>query len=380
MKIAVVSHEASLTGAPIVTFDFAAHLAKSHNVLLISKDDGPLCGFEHYREAIQNILVTGTHHRENRADFETNARNAIPILESFDPDIVYVSTAAAGEWIAAAVWAGFPCVHHIHEMRGGIANCINADLFRPGLTVLADLVVAASGTIVQDLHELCPRPLRPIYEFGIAINVERILGLRSAAVTPAADAAGNAYVSGERPLVAMSGTADLRKGADIFFAVAKALPQFDFLWIGDWEFPDMPLQNPVLAAFREDRLANLFVSGQIENPFAYLDMADVFLLTSREDPNPLVVAEALALGKRCVCFTETGGSHVILKEHGYVLSGAVSADRIIGFLPGLLAERDPPGWLAAKTAAFQAQIDTRNRFPLLEEKLCEIAGFPVPGA
>ena len=46
--------------------------------------------------------------------------------------------------------------------------------------------------------------------------------------------------------------------------------------------------------------------GEIENPYPLFDRMDVFTVTSRADPFPLVVLEAMALGKPVVGFAEGG--------------------------------------------------------------------------
>ena len=43
------------------------------------------------------------------------------------------------------------------------------------------------------------------------------------------------------------------------------------------------------------------------NPLDYLSALDIFALTSREDPFPIVMLEAASLGLPLVCFESTGG-------------------------------------------------------------------------
>ena len=48
--------------------------------------------------------------------------------------------------------------------------------------------------------------------------------------------------------------------------------------------------------------------GELENPHPLLNACDLFCLPSREDPFPLVMLEAGALGKPMVCFDGAGGA------------------------------------------------------------------------
>ena len=54
-------------------------------------------------------------------------------------------------------------------------------------------------------------------------------------------------------------------------------------------------------------MGNLHFIGQRSNVGDYLSAADVMLLTSREDPYPTVVMEALATGVPVMAFDECGG-------------------------------------------------------------------------
>ncbi len=105
------------------------------------------------------------------------------------------------------------------------------------------------------------------------------------------------------------GYADLRKGFDIFVNAAKVLvaedPSYHFLWIGDIE--------PSLKHWLASDLASELLINNFHNiPFTdeislYLEGANVFAMTSREDPFPSVVMESLALGTPVVGFTGGGG-------------------------------------------------------------------------
>jgi glycosyltransferase involved in cell wall biosynthesis len=122
------------------------------------------------------------------------------------------------------------------------------------------------------------------------------------------------------PVICNAGFADLRKGYDLFVAVADYFHKRDipgrFVWIGDvegsldtWLKPSG--KNFVRVPFNKD-------------VYAILDRADVFLLTSREDPFPSVALEAWAVGIPVVCFDETGGIADFMRDKP--LLGSIVAD------------------------------------------------------
>ena len=112
------------------------------------------------------------------------------------------------------------------------------------------------------------------------------------------------------------GYADLRKGFDLFVNLAKLLVQknsdYHFIWIGDIE----PRLKRWLASDLESKLlANNFHNVLFTDEIStYLNGADVFAMTSREDPFPSVVLESLALGTPVMGFEGGGGFTDLLQN------------------------------------------------------------------
>jgi hypothetical protein len=105
----------------------------------------------------------------------------------------------------------------------------------------------------------------------------------------------------------------MRKGADLFVQAAARAKQLlgaarplRFIWVGALKDEDL------VRALRQDlRKLGLeqevkFV-GELSAPHGLLARGDVFCLTSREDPFPLAMLEAAALGRPVVGFDGSGG-------------------------------------------------------------------------
>ena len=177
----------------------------------------------------------------------------------------------------------------------------------------------------------------------------------------------------------MCGLAQPRKGADIFFEVAERVPEHDFVWIGPWAPPDADANEPTWQRFKELALPNFYVTGLVENPYAHLRRLDAFVLTSREDPNPLVVAEALVLGKRVLAFSETGASADLLSRFGYAFTGLPDAGRIAKLLPAVL-EYEDEAWRADLSRQVRALVDGGERLARLEEELEQVVSARNKGS
>jgi glycosyltransferase involved in cell wall biosynthesis len=113
-----------------------------------------------------------------------------------------------------------------------------------------------------------------------------------------------------------------RKGTDAFLRVAQRVvtnapadTKVVFRWIGG------TLPNRALSTLTED-IACLGLHDRVAviphrpDVDALLAAADVFISTSREDPNPLVVLEAAATGCPVVCFQSAGGAEELADAGG----------------------------------------------------------------
>jgi glycosyltransferase involved in cell wall biosynthesis len=105
------------------------------------------------------------------------------------------------------------------------------------------------------------------------------------------------------------GYADLRKGADLLaeatVLACAARPDFHTVWVGH---ADAELRAAIEAKMAEAGLADRFrFVGLDFDTDDYFAGADVYALTSREDPFPSVVMESLVVGVPVVAFAGTGG-------------------------------------------------------------------------
>jgi glycosyltransferase involved in cell wall biosynthesis len=107
-----------------------------------------------------------------------------------------------------------------------------------------------------------------------------------------------------------------------------------FLWAGAGE------EREIVRARHDIRAAGLAskvtLLGPVEDPRPLYAAMDVFALTSREDPFPLVCLEAAAAGKPIVCFDGAGGiDEFVGRDGGFVvpyLDLAAMAERLRGLL------------------------------------------------
>lgn len=115
-------------------------------------------------------------------------------------------------------------------------------------------------------------------------------------------------------LVVNVGYGDLRKGVDLFCVasqlVAAKRDDTIFVWVGKLD--------ESCAAWLQDAAAfpNVRFAGHRTDIDLFLSAADVFALTSREDPYPSVALEATSLSVPLIAFEAAGGISEMMRENG----------------------------------------------------------------
>jgi hypothetical protein len=136
------------------------------------------------------------------------------------------------------------------------------------------------------------------------------------------------------------GFADLRKGFDLFLQVfhliAQRRPDIHFYWVGEahlWIRDYLSLE--IATATATGRFHRLAFDDQIATAYAG---ADLYALTSREDPLPTTVIEAMATGIPTIAFDGTGGIPELLRETS--TGTVVPLGDIIGFANAIVERLD----------------------------------------
>jgi glycosyltransferase involved in cell wall biosynthesis len=123
------------------------------------------------------------------------------------------------------------------------------------------------------------------------------------------------------------GYGDHRKGFDIFCDVAKELKEKSFIWVGDLDTNDPRIKKSL-----NEKPDNLRVTGFSSEISRYFSIADCLLLTSRRDPFPSVVLEALGRGIPVVAIHGNTGMDDLLNSLNLPTSKSENATELLSLI------------------------------------------------
>jgi glycosyltransferase involved in cell wall biosynthesis len=141
------------------------------------------------------------------------------------------------------------------------------------------------------------------------------------------------------PIVFSCGLAEWRKGPDVFLEVAKKLiakmPTVHFIWLGllDNEYSKELVSSK--EAWDVNNQVHMLPVSSDSRP--YFEAMNVFFLSSREDPFPLVMLEAAHVGRPIVGVRASGGVNDFLSGLDDLLVESWDVDGFVERIEALLA-------------------------------------------
>jgi N-acetylgalactosamine-N,N'-diacetylbacillosaminyl-diphospho-undecaprenol 4-alpha-N-acetylgalactosaminyltransferase len=188
----------------------------------------------------------------------------------------------------------------LYQQEGWLGR-INLALIR-WLYPVAELLILKSHGMKADLAKLMPNLSVQKTVIHNPYDVEKI------ALQAQADPVGWRKDADKFTLVSVGRLIELKQLDDVIRALAKLPEQVELVLVGDGPQKDF-LKGVAKAQGVDERV--IFV-GRQENPFAYLARADAFVMASRSEGFPNVLAEALLCGVPVIAADCTSGPREIL--------------------------------------------------------------------
>lgn len=123
---------------------------------------------------------------------------------------------------------------------------------------------------------------------------------------------------------------------------------------------DGPLKQDLIECIRKLSLENgVFLLGQKQNPFAYLKQADIFVLSSNHEGQPMVLLESLTLGTPIIATDIVGNRSILGEDYGLLVENSRQ-----GLIDGMNSYIEN-GARKDKFDPFAYQQDAMNKFKSL---------------
>jgi len=158
----------------------------------------------------------------------------------------------------------------------------------------ADVVLAVSGTVAKILHKDLHIPKDKIRVFYNTIDMTRY----KATADKRQKARKKLGLEKDTFMVLGNGQVQPRKRLDVFVAMAKALPDVRFFWVGGIPFKQLGADYAEMQKLIASAPKNLTITGVIphEKVRDYFIAADVFCLPAEQENHPMCVLEAASAG------------------------------------------------------------------------------------
>jgi glycosyltransferase involved in cell wall biosynthesis len=326
LKVLFVGHDATRTGAPLILLRLIEGMTKRYAIdaYTILGGGGDLTGdfaAASHVYAMKNGLDRGfLDGGEMNADWERELKSVASIFGVGGPDLVICNSAETRAFAKYMSDKKVPVVSLVHEA--------------------GDFYGSWQFSMIFNSSKLTIFPSKYTHERGLARApagenkvIIRGQGLLDPAFGTMSRAVARAVISErlnifeDAVLVLGCGTADTRKGIDLFVEAATRMLKnpvmaelpLQFLWAGDYD----PFAGPGSWARRrieqlglQDRIK--FIGPQTDTE-PFFTASDLFLMTSRMDPFPCVIHEAMAAGLPIIAFEGCSGAPEAFFDSGMVV-------------------------------------------------------------
>lgn len=362
-KILFVGHDANGAGAQIVLLNWLKAEANKgkKNYLLLEKGGELLDQYERYatvwvwRKGPNNIEKTVKKipflKREDRIDREPNRTEMEAMLKDFRREkfsLILGNTVASLSLLQQLQGMRIPFGAYVHELNFSLAMYASEkDLHF--LAQKVSWVFGVSEQVCQLLVDKCKVPNERLLLLPPIVEISKHLTDRGNQIREQLGIPKDAKV------VLGCGLAEWRKGTDIFIRVARQvirkMPKVHFIWLGVGDNVFSAELQAEKDRWDEREQVHLIPRKSDSKP--YFEAMDMFFLSSREDPFPLVMLEAAYYEKPMIGFKGSGGISDFLQDF---------PDMVVGYLEEEEARDGIIKWLETDlNAQKEMRVELKNR-------------------
>lgn len=379
-KILVISHEASLSGAPILLLSILKKLTEERahykiDVLLIRS--GQL--YEDFAKISDNKIIVASYYNQS---FSFVKRNLKKFQSTFFPkpqtkeeqigeitkrllqnnyDLVYANTAETLIWTLPFYERKIPTIVAIHELAFGIESAYSVEFIKKNISKVSK-IIAGSSSVKENLVQKYGADSEKIEVIHSFVD-EKIQLQKSEQVLKQ-----ELGISKDEVVLGIASSQELRKGTELVPLLVKKISEktnknFKFINMGG-SSQTGPVKCSKLDAEKLGVSDKIIYIDHNKTANDYINIFDIFILLSREDPFPLVMLTAAKLAKPIVAFEKSGGAEEFLANNNGVLCPYLDLDEMASKIFDLMESPD-------LRETYGNKINTRLQNDFSETKLQE---------
>lgn len=345
-SIIYVSHDACYNGAQLLSLNIIEQLTKvfHYNVCVILLKGGVL--IDKFQALAANFICLEQEKNQSSALFQW--------LSRVECKKAMCNTVVTGDVLKTLSEQGIHCISMIHEMEGIIKE-YHCEGKLANIAQYADKIVFASRYVKESAEKIHPIP-----EEKIVISPQGSYNVNPYGIHNKENqrAVRKQFGLSEDAQIALGvGFGDTRKGIDLFVKAAVRACELNrnlaFIWVGQIHPACKPeLERLLSKCSCRNRIV---FADPTDDLFKYYSAADLFLLTSREDPFPTVVMEAMDAGLPIIAFKGGGGYVEIVTQEAGILVEMADYEHMAEEICSLLTDESKKSSLGQYAHEYAAQ-------------------------
>lgn len=327
-RIVFISHDASLSGAPVLLANLVKLVNDSgkYRIDIVVKRGGETNYlFSSIRKTIflkpANYLQGSSFLQKIFSAITNRIRTFQCLLLCYKADMIFSNTITNGRLLKILSVTNTPVVTYVHELAGA-ARVFDVHKDTSLSIQYSRCLLYPSSAVLKFLLEAYDLESKTTIFLPYFFPEKEQLGDLNKRGSKRAFAA-KYNINEQNIFIVSMGTVSPRKGVDHFLETAELLlkkrKDISFIWIGDYE--DAEIKAFVDGRLQQINSPDIIFTGKMPYDITNLLPFDIFFLSSREDPYPLVVLEAAYLGVPSICFKGSGGiTDFVQEDTGWVIN------------------------------------------------------------
>ena len=374
-KILFLSHEATLTGAPIFLLRLVKYLdsTKKYKMLVLFNNSGKL--FQDFQRH-SNTMVLSNLNSQKKGLIKIFIR-FLPLyrlrdiiftfrIKLFQPDIIISNTLANSDLLPyISNLHQLKLITIVHEMKSWLDQANKLKIIDVNASIsLSSHFIAVSNSIKKTLlkdFKISESNISMFFNNNIDFKPQKISNTEMLKWKKDNNIPQNAFIVGS------CGSLIWRKGPDIFISILnrfkKKYPtqKIFFIWQGGNKKSSFYLEI-------ENEISQLSLDNDISifpfsiNTHFFYNAIDIYISTAREEPFGLTLLEAGSYKKPCIAFEKSGGPEEILGNDRGVLVPYGDVDNAVEAIFELIHNDKSSMKLSQELSKFVLENNSKNTF------------------